>query len=142
MRIKSVYCRALIGYLSILILWSSDAYSANWQALGEIPESPKFGKTDYFVDLESISIDGNIRSVWLKSVFSKPQSYSQGKTYTDFLSFTYYNCPNKTYGVTRIDVYSPDGQLVGSEKQDLKYVPIPEASLDEKIYGFVCNYRK
>jgi hypothetical protein len=132
----------LISYLSLLVFFSSNVYSANWQALGELPETPKFGKTDYFVDLASISTDGSIRSVWLKSVFSKPQVYTQGKTYTDFLSFTYYNCSNKTYGVTRIDVYSPDGELVGSEKQHLDYVPIPKGSLDDKMYEFVCSYKK
>ena len=142
MQIKSFNRRVLISYFFVLVFCSSNAYSANWQALGELPESPKFGKTDYFVDIASISTDGNIRSVWLKSVFSKPQAYTQGKTYTDFLSFTYYNCSNKTYGVTRIDVYGPDGKLVGSEKQDLNYVPIPGGSLDEKIYEFVCNYEK
>lgn len=142
METKSFYRRMLISCLSVLVFCSSNAYSADWQPLGEVPKSPKFGKTDYFVDIASISINGNIRSVWLKSVFSKPQVYTPGKTYTDFLSFTYYNCSNKTYGVTRIDVYSPDGQLVGSEKQDLNYVPIPEGSLDEKIYEFVCKYNK
>lgn len=142
MQIKSFYWIILVGYLSILIFCSSNAYSANWQPLGELPESPRFGKTDYFVDIESINIDGNIRSAWLKSVFSKPQSYTKGKTYTDFLNFTYYNCSNKTYAVTRIDVYNSSGELVGSEKQDINYVPIPEGSLDDKIYGFICNYRK
>jgi hypothetical protein len=142
MQIKSFYRRLLISYLSILIFCSSNAYSANWQALGELPESPKFGKTDYFVDIESISIDGNIRSVWLKSVFSKPQLYTQGRTFTDFLSFTYYNCSNKTQAVTQIDVYSADGELVGSEKQDIKYLPIPGGGVDDKMYEFVCNYKK
>jgi hypothetical protein len=142
MQIKSFYRRTLISYLFVLVFCSSNAYSADWQLLGEVPESPKFGKTNYFVDIASISINGNIRSVWLKSIFSKPQVYTQGKTYTDFLSFTYYNCSTKTYGVSRIDVYSPDGALVGSEKQDLKYVQIPEGSLDEKIYEFVCKYKK
>lgn len=142
MQIKSFYRGVLISYLSVLVFCSYNAYSADWQPLGEFPESPKFGKTDYFVDIASISINGNIRSVWLKSVFSKPQVYTQGKNYTDFLSFTYYNCSSKTYGLTRIDVYSPDGELVGSEKQDLKYAPIPERSLDEKIYEFICNYKK
>lgn len=131
-----------MGYLSILIFCSSDVYSANWQRLGELPESPRFGKTDYFVDIESINIDGNIRSVWLKSVFSKPQSYKQGKTYTDFRNFTYYNCSNNTYAVTSVDVYNSDEELVGSEKQSINYVPIPDGSLDEEIYGFICNYRK
>ena len=132
----------LISFLFVLVFCSSNANSASWVALGEVPESPRFGKTDYFVDIASIGTDGNIRSVWLKSVFSKPQAYTQGKTYTDFLSYTYYNCSNKTYGVTRIDVYGPDGKLVGSEKQDLNYVPIPGGSLDETIYKFVCNYEK
>lgn len=142
MQIKSFYRSVLISYLTVLVLCSSNAYSANWQRFAELPESPRFGKTDYFVDIESLSIDGNIRSVWLKSVFSKPQPYKQGKTYTDFLNFTYYNCSNKTYAVTRIDVYNSDGKLVGSEKQDINYVPIPEGSLDQRIYGFICNYRK
>ncbi|MDX1472214.1 MAG: hypothetical protein R3213_12015 [Flavobacteriaceae bacterium] len=141
MRIKSVYFRMLLCCLSVLIFWSSDAYSAKWQRFGELPESPTFGKTDYFLDIESISIDGNIRSVWLKSVFSKPQPYTKGKTYTDFWNYTYYNCSNKTYAVTRIDVYNSDGELVGSEKQDIKYAAIPEGSLDEKIYAFICNYQ-
>jgi hypothetical protein len=142
MQIKSFYRRMLIGYLSILIFCSSNAYSANWRQFGGLPEFPKYGKTDYFIDIESISIKGDVRSVWLKSVFSKPQTYKQGNTYTDFLSFTYYNCSNKTYAVTRIDVYGSDGELVGSEKQDINYVPIPQGSLDEKIYEFVCKYKK
>lgn len=142
MQIKSLCWSMLIGYISILIFCSPDAYSANWRRLGELPESPRFGKTDYFADIESIKIDGNIRSVWLKSVFSKPQSYKEGKTYTNFLNFTYYNCSDKTYAVTRIDVYNSDGELVGSEKQNINYVPIPDGSLDGEIYGFICNYRK
>jgi hypothetical protein len=142
MQIKSFYCGIVISFLSILVFCSSNAYSANWQALGELPESPKFGKTDYFVDLASISTAGNKRSVWLKSVFSKPQPYGEGRTYTSLLSFAHYNCSNKTYVVTRIDVYSAEGDLVESEKQDLNYVPIPEGSLDDKMYEFVCNYKK
>jgi len=142
MQIKSFYRRMLISYLSVLVFCSSNAYSANWQALGELPESPKFGKTDYFVDLGSIGTDGNIRSVWLKSVFSKPQPYGEDKTYTSLMSFAHYNCSNKTYVVTRIDVYSAEGELVGSEKQHLNYVPIPEGSVDDKMYEFVCSYKK
>jgi hypothetical protein len=134
--------RLLIVYVFIGIFCSFNAYSANWQPLGEIPESPKFGKTDYYVDIESISRDGNIRTVWLKSVFSKPQPYEEDKTYTSLLSFAHYNCSNKTYSVTRIDVYNADGELVGSEKQDVNYVPIPEGSLDDKMYEFVCSYKK
>ncbi len=142
MQIKPVYFGMLIACLSGLIFWSSDANSANWQSLGELPESPKLGKIAYFVDLASISIDGSIRSVWLKSVFSIPQPYGEDKTYTSMLSFANYNCAKKTYGVTRIDVFSADGELVGSGKQDLKYVPIPEGGADDKMYEFVCNYKK
>lgn len=142
MNIKSFYLGVLTSFLSILVFCSSNAYSANWQSLGELPESPKFGKTDYFVDLASISSNGSIRSVWLKSVFSNPQPYGEDKTYTSLLSFAHYNCAKKTYGVTRIDVFSSDGELVGSEKQDLNYVPIPEGSVDEKMYEFVCSYKK
>jgi hypothetical protein len=142
MQIKSFYWRMLISYLCVFVFSSFNAYSANWQPLGEVPKSPKFGETDYFVDVESISTDGNVRSVWLKSVFSKPQLYEEDKTYTSLLSFTHYNCSNKTYSVTRIDAYSADGQLVGSEKQDLNYVPIPDGSLDDKIHEFVCSYKK
>ena len=142
MKIKSFYRGLLISYLSVLVFCSSNAYPANWQSLGELPESPKFGKTDYFVDLASIRTDGSIRSAWLKSVFSIPQPYEGDKTYTSLLSFAHYDCSNKTYGVTRIDAYSPDGKLVGSEKQHLNYVPIPEGSLDDKMYEFVCSYKK
>lgn len=142
MQIRNCILGTVLTYIHLLVFCSAIAYSANWQKFGELPESPKFGKTDYFVDVDSIIINGNIRSVWLKSVFSKPQSYTQGKTYTDFLSFTYYNCSNKTQAITQIDVYSPDGELVGSEKQDINYVPIPGGSLDERIYEFVCKYKK
>ena len=130
--------------VSILIglLWPLDAYSENWLKLGEQPESPKFGKTFYYVDKESIKIDGAIRTVWLKSVFSKPQPYKEGKTYTDFRSFTYFNCSNKTQAVTQIDVYSSDGKLVGSGKQGINYLPISEGSLDDLMYKFVCDYKK
>lgn len=142
MQIKSLCWRMLTGYISILIFCFSNAYAANWQSRGELPESPKLGKIDYFVDLESISIDGSIRSAWLKSVFSKPQPYGEDKTYTSMLSFAHYNCAKKTYGVTRIDVFSPDGELVASAKQDLNYVPIPEGGVDDKMYEFVCSYKK
>ena len=142
MQIKSFCRRLLTSFLTVLVFCSSNAYSANWQSLGELPESPKLGKIAYFVDLASISIDGSIRSVWLKSVFSIPQPYGEDKTYTSMLSFANYNCAKKTYGVTRIDVFSADGELVGSGKQDLKYVPIPEGGADDKMYEFVCNYKK
>lgn len=142
MKLRSFCLRAVLSFFSVLVFCLSNAYSANWQALGEVPESPKFGRTDYFVDTESLTIDSNIRSVWLKSVFSKPQVYTPGNTYTDFRSFTYYDCSKKTYAVTRIEVYSSEGGLVGSEKQGANYVPVPEGSLDSTIYGFVCSYKK
>ena len=142
MRIKFLFMRTWVVCISFIIFCSSIAYSATWRQFGELPESPKFGRTDYFIEIESINIKGDVRSALLKSVFSKPQTYNEGKAYTDLLSFAHYNCSNRTQAISRIDVYSTNGELVGSEKQDIIYVPVPEGSLDEKIYQFVCNYKK
>ena len=142
MPIKSSLKMLTFGYLILGILFTSVAYSEDWLKLGEQTESPKFGKTVYYVDVDSIKVDGDIRTVWLKSIFSKPQVYKEGKTYTDFRSFTYFNCPNKKQAVTQIDVYRSDGQLVGSGKQGINYLPISEGSLDDLMYKFVCSYKK
>jgi len=124
----------------LICIFTNDAISANWVRLGKVAESPRFGKTEYYVDIESIKREGDIRTVWLKSVFSKPQEYKEGKTFTDYLSFTHFNCSNKTQAITQIDVYSSDGKLVGSEKQAIKYVPISGGGLDDSMYQYVCGY--
>ena len=121
-------------------MFKNDAISANWVKLSEVAELQRFGKTEYYVDIESIKREGDIRTVWLKSVFSKPQEYKEGKTFTEFLSFTHFNCSNKTQAITQIDAYSSDGKLVGSEKQAIKYVPISGGGLDDLMYQYVCGY--
>ncbi|MDA2918548.1 hypothetical protein MYX76_03465 [Desulfobacterota bacterium AH_259_B03_O07] len=128
----------LIVFLSFM--FKNDAISANWVKLSEVAELQRFGKTEYYVDIESIKREGDIRTVWLKSVFSKPQEYKEGKTFTEFLSFTHFNCSNKTQAITQIDAYSSDEKLVGSEKQDIKYAPISDGSLDDSMYKYICGY--
>jgi hypothetical protein len=92
-----------------LTLVASDVIAANWVVLS------KTKTVVISADLQSLKINSNERTIWIKFDFFRPQKLQDSKkTYYDYTTYETFDCHDQTTTTYEALYYDRDGNVVNS----------------------------
>ena len=129
---------ARITLILILISISTLARATDWKYLGT-----KGDRSMYFVDAESVLIEGNTRTFWNYFIFKEPQTI-RDTTYYATKTQSNISCEKRTMRILVI-------QLLDSKGNQIEYadasayasdMPIEPDSVSDAMRKYVCSIKK
>ncbi len=123
--------KTTILIVSSLLLYKS-ATASNWKLVDESMKSSKF------IDIESIKIENNTVTFWVKTVYKNIQDF-RGIKYKSDRAYIHINCKEKTMGSTKIVRYNSDEEAVFMGDYPLKLTPIIPDSYGEFLFKLQCE---
>ncbi len=130
--------KAYIAWTSgiILLMMVSIARATNWVHVATADDN----KVKAYVDVNSITEDGNKRRFWMYHDFKGVQSIDENPIEKAF-GYDIVDCKDKTIRYEELIIERTDRNR---EKSNLKpeAKPVLPNSVDEGILEFVCNYKK
>ena len=95
---------------------------------------------DWFVDRQSTIRQGDTVSAWLKLVFAKPDTMSDGKWVRDMMTYTSFECERRTSRTVADSYTDLDGKVARThEYPDARMEPILPESVFEAIAASICS---
>ena len=130
--------------LSILLLlscWpSAPVGAADWHEVGISDD-----KTVYWVEVQSLSKQGDIVVAWIKKAYADPQSASNGATYNSDKVLRHFDCKKRQSGIKAMSFYSGadwSGSVVYTgnvSDEDVELSDIVPDTIGEAVLAFVCS---
>lgn len=112
------------------LMCSSQAHAYQWEKIASGMEPDE----EYFVDKESIEVDGDIVTFWDLSSSVKRLKYKKTKTKVQM------NCKEKSYKIDHIVTYDKNDQSEMSRGFD-QWLPIVPQTINEMKMKYVCKSR-
>jgi hypothetical protein len=130
--------KAYIAWISVIILliMVSSARATSWVNAATAEEN----KVKAYVDVDSITKDGNQRRFWMYQDFRGVQSLDENPIEKTF-GYDVVNCKDKTIQYLELIIERADGSRTRSKLKP-EVEPVRPDSVDEGILEFVCNYNK
>ena len=97
-------------------------------------------KVKAYVDVDSITEDGNKRRFWMYHDFKGVQSID-GNSIEKAFGYDVVDCKDKTIEYVELIIERADGSKTKSKLKP-EVEPVRPNSVDEGILEFVCNYKK
>jgi hypothetical protein len=97
-------------------------------------------KVEAYVDVDSITKDGNRRKFWMYHDFKGVQSLGENPIEKAF-GYDIVGCEDKTIQYVELIIERTDGSRTKSKLKP-EVEPVRPNSVDEGILEFVCNYKK
>ena len=125
--------------LIVALLACSTAQASKWV---DIPV-PKGAEQ---IDVDSIKVDGDVRSAWirvtfvpqtLKGIGDQPEKWVSGGR-----SLTEYNCKEETSRITSSTTYYEDGEEYVANIRDPEWAPIPPGRTFKLEMLIVCHLKR
>lgn len=124
--------------LALLVMLSTSASASDWK---------EFEKSDgviSYLDLDSLMKDETTYTVWLKSVYAKPQKIKQkasGAVYFHKLELMHVNCSGRSYFIEKTVYLTKDGTPVSTKKAETGPETVLPDSPAEIRYDAICKMR-
>lgn len=117
-----------VKYLLTLLLAGGTAQASDWVSIGKNDNNSR----EYFADVSSIGITGEIRRAWVKTIDRSNKPFS--------LERMAYNCGEGTmrweaYTLYGIDIKDPEGTYPTAWKS------VPPDTVGSAIMQFVCKWK-
>jgi hypothetical protein len=130
-----------ITLVFFLISLSTLARASDWKYISLDSEGNK-----YYVDVESVLIEGDTRTFWVNVKYKEPKAASEGKIYASMKAQISINCAKRTFSylVTQgLDVKGIPGDYVDYRGLP-QYAdqPIIPDSLSDGMRKYVCSIKK
>jgi hypothetical protein len=129
-------CIALIPGIMLLMIVSS-ARAENWVHAATADDN----KVKAYVDVDSITIDGDKRRFWMYHDFKGVQSFNENPIEKAF-GYDIVDCKDKTIQYTEVIIERSDGRRMKSKLIKPEVETVRPNSVNEGILEFVCNYDK
>ncbi len=120
----------------VLFMMVSSVRAANWLYVATDEEN----KVKTYVDVDSMTKDGNKRRFWMYHDFKGVQSKEENPIEKAF-GYDVVDCQNKTIGYEELIIERADGSRKNS-KLNFEEEKVRPNSVDEGILEFICNYKK
>lgn len=129
---------ARIILVLMLISISTLARASDWKYLGTDTTGD-----DYYIDAESISIEGDTRTFWFYKRFNEPRAVNNKLIYA-LKSQSSINCTKRTHRPLIGQTLDSKGNQVqyGDYRSDLSDVPIIPDSSEDMMRKYVCSIKK
>lgn len=132
--------RAAVAFSVLLVCGTAQA--ADWVSVANSVD----GKQEFFVDVSSIRVAGDIRRAWFKTTFlphTMQAPENPKKWWSDDLSRDVFNCAEETSRREALTMHYEDGTalLVPAEGFPSPWIPVaPETILDTEM-KFICAWK-
>jgi len=126
-------------FLSLALLWAAlGAHAAQWVEIGADTQAR------YYVDMDSIQVDGDTVRVAKRGVFTQPMTEELGGRPTPFketLGLVELDCGRRINRVIQIDMIGPEGNVAWSSGRMQKrlWEDVQTNTHGEATLDFVCG---
>jgi hypothetical protein len=129
-----------LALLTCLLVTPAVGRADHWERIHDIPSQG----LSYFVDTESIVVQGSIVRAWDRVVFTRPKSDSQSQLIFSQKYYKSYDCEERlSRNIQSIDYADRDSTAVVGEITHYSATwPLNTAasgSAEEKLINFICN---
>ena len=119
------------------LLFYAKLCAADWILLGE-----KDNIFRGYVDIDSITINGSERRVWIMNAFEDPKTVEElhKKAYTEKILMTY-SCEKRTSRRIMGVYYSKEGDHVGSSSFAPEMIDVVPDTTEDRAYKLACSFK-
>ena len=130
--------KIFMAWISVIVFFMifSNATATDWVHVATAEKN----KVKAYVDVDSITEDGNERRFWMYHDFEGVQSID-GNSIEKAFGYDVVNCKDKTIQYVGLIIERADGSKTKSKLKP-EVEPVRPSSVDEGILEFVCNYKK
>lgn len=121
---------------ALVVMLSTNASAAEWNLF------EKRDGVNSYLDLDSLRVNEDMYTVWLKSQYAKPQKMRQkppGGTYSQKLELVHMECSQRSYHVEKSIYSTEDGTPVATKKDENGFETVVPDSPSEVIYTAICK---
>lgn len=122
--------KVIAASVAFSLMFSSQAHAYQWEKIASGMEPDE----EYFVDKESIEVDGDIVTFWDMASSVKKFKYKKTKTKVQM------NCKEKSYKIDHIVTYDKNDQSEMSRGFD-EWFPVVPQTINEMKMKYVCKSR-
>ena len=132
--------RVRAGMLALVIVCST-AQASNWVSLGKNDA----GTMEYFIDVSSIRIEGNVRRAWFQMVHKAHtmKDPDDGRYWRSEVSRYTYNCTQEVKRHEAMTIYYEDGTnyIMAAENYPTPWTPVVPDTLSAEGMEFICRWK-
>jgi hypothetical protein len=123
-----------------MFLACGTAQASNWISVGKTND----GKSESFIDLQSVRIDGDIRRAWVKTVYaSRSNPGPFGKYWASTVARTSFNCSEETRRWDALTIYFDDESLrsIPASQYPTAWEPVTPDTIESANMAFICAWK-
>lgn len=114
-----------IGLTSVMVVCASTTFASEWVTLASTQREA------WFIDRQSIRVDGALHQFWSKTVYGAPYPYLQGQHLGYAIMHWAVNCENRTVATGSMKAYSTDGTVISSTSPSMDFnEPAPDSNAE------------